>query len=73
MRVWLINTSEANEEADKASMGATINLFNWARNNDGGLWLKEGSEDDTTVRKKNSHPWVRADSDTDDTSDSRDS
>ncbi|KAL9593623.1 MAG: hypothetical protein Q9219_007466 [cf. Caloplaca sp. 3 TL-2023] len=56
----------ANEEANEVSSYATYNLFNWQRNNEGGLWLDEGFEDADTVRRYNKHPWVAADSEEDD-------
>lgn len=44
---------------------ASFNLFNWHRNNEGGLWLAEGFEGVDTVRRNNSHPWIKDDSDED--------
>ncbi len=57
--------SEAQMKADSVSSDATFNLFNWYRNNEGGIWLDEGFEDAESVRRNNSHPWIKDDSDQD--------
>lgn len=62
----LIPISEAHREADAVSCDASFNLFNWYRNNEGGLWLAEGFEDVDAVRRNHSHPWIKNDSDEDD-------
>ena len=54
-----------NDNANTVSSDASFNLFNWHRNNEGGLWLTEGFEDIDTVRRNNSHPWIKNDSDED--------
>ena len=48
------------------SCDASFNLFNWYRNNEGGLWLAEGFEDADAVRRSHSHPWIKNNSDEDD-------
>ena len=55
------------------SCDASFNLFNWYRNNEGGLWLAERFEDANAVRRNNSHPWIKNDLDEDDVLESRDS
>lgn len=55
------------------SSDASFNLFNWHRNNEGGLWLVEGSEDVEVTRRCNSHPWIKNDSDEDSVSENEDS
>ncbi|KAL9024572.1 MAG: hypothetical protein Q9196_006423 [Gyalolechia fulgens] len=62
--------NELYAEADTISCDACFNLFNWHRNNEGGLWLAEGFETADAVRRKNSHAWIMNDSDDDDMLDS---
>ena len=59
-------------EADDVSCDATFNLFNWHRNNEGGIWLAEGLEDADAVRRNHSHPWIKNDSDEEDVLESKD-
>ena len=55
------------------SSDASFNLFNWHRNNEGGLWLDEGFQTIDIVRRNNSHPWIKDDSDEDIISESEES
>lgn len=47
------------QTADGESFEATMNLFTWHKNNEEGLWLDDGMEDDIEmVRKLQFHPWI---------------
>ena len=50
-------------EADDISSDATSNLFNWHKNNEGGLWLAEEGADIREIRRIQAHPWINDDSD----------
>lgn len=45
------------------SADATFNLFNWHRNNEGGLWLEEEGDNIAKTRLRQSHPWIEDESD----------
>lgn len=50
------------DRADKISSTATRNLFYWHKNNEEGLWLDDGTQDNIEVlRKLQSHPWISCD------------
>lgn len=51
------------EEADNISNDATFNLFNWQKNNEGGLWLAAKGATDEQVRRIHGHAWIHDDSD----------
>ncbi len=53
------------------SCDATFNLFNWYRNNEGGMWLAERFEDADAVRRNHSHTWIKNDLDEEDVLESR--
>lgn len=72
-RLPLTAGSETRCAADDVSYDATSNLFSWYRNNEGGLWLAEGLEDDDAIRRKNSHPWIKCGSDEDEVVESKSS
>lgn len=57
---FLISASDAQENANRVSSDATFNLFNWHKNNEGGLWL---ADDEHTARRMQSHPWISDESD----------
>ncbi|KAL9613100.1 MAG: hypothetical protein Q9167_002357 [Letrouitia subvulpina] len=65
-----------NDQAMNISCDACFNLFNWHRNNEGGLWLAdvcdENDEENSTIRRKQSHPWIKADLDAESCSDGED-
>ena len=44
--------------ADSFSCNATLNLINWHRRNEGGLWLAGDENDDDKIRKLQSHSWI---------------
>ena len=48
------------EEYDLAgiSCNATLNLINWHKRNEGGLWLAGDEGNDDEVRKLQSHDWI---------------
>lgn len=45
--------------ADEQSWTSTSRLFNWHRYNEDGLWLHDGTtEDSEVVRRLQQHPWI---------------
>ena len=47
------------ERADDKSCEATFHLFSWHKNNEEGLGLDDGMEDNIDVVKKlQPHPWI---------------
>ena len=69
----LICTSDAQDQANRVSSDATFNLFNWHKNNEGGLWLAEDENDSHTARRMQSHPWIKEESDEEAISEGEDS
>lgn len=61
--------NEISEEyglADNFSCNATLNLINWHKRNEGGLWLAGDENNEETIRRLQSHPWIEiVDSDED--------
>lgn len=52
------------QNADYISSNATFTLFYWHRNNEEGLWLADGTEENLeVVRRLQSHPWISYDTD----------